>query len=195
MDSARDDPCGPGFPIRRSPDQSLLATPRNFSQPATSFIASRRQGIHQTPFSCLISTLLEAPMRRSRRAHPPGPGARPGIRRLRRRPATDGLHEDQKHRNACRTADARRPDVRDIQARPSAPEASRARLSTMSRNQKSEAWDQLRSRLRSKIRLSLIFAAAPAAPAARNPAAPARLVELNGFEPMTSCLQSRRSPS
>ena len=69
MDSARDDPCGPGCPIRRSPDQSLLATPRNFSQPATSFFASRRQGIHQTPFSCLISTLCgKRSMRRSRRA-------------------------------------------------------------------------------------------------------------------------------
>jgi hypothetical protein len=40
----------PGFPIRTSPDQSLLATPRSFSQPATSFIGSWRQGIHLVPF-------------------------------------------------------------------------------------------------------------------------------------------------
>ena len=39
-----------GFPIRRSPDQSLLTAPRGLSQRATSFIASMRQGIHQTPF-------------------------------------------------------------------------------------------------------------------------------------------------
>ena len=39
-----------GFPIRKFPDQSLLATPRNLSQRATSFIASCRQGIHQTPY-------------------------------------------------------------------------------------------------------------------------------------------------
>jgi hypothetical protein len=39
----------PGFPIRTSPDQSLLATPRSFSQPATSFIGSWRQGIHPVP--------------------------------------------------------------------------------------------------------------------------------------------------
>ncbi len=51
MDSARDGPCGPGFPIRKSADQSLLTAPRGLSQRATSFIASRRQGIHQTPFS------------------------------------------------------------------------------------------------------------------------------------------------
>ncbi len=51
MDSVRDGPRGPGFPIRTSTDQSLLAAPRGLSQRATSFIASRRQGIHQTPFS------------------------------------------------------------------------------------------------------------------------------------------------
>jgi len=39
-----------GFPIRTSPDQRLLATPRSFSQPATSFIGSWRQGIHPVPF-------------------------------------------------------------------------------------------------------------------------------------------------
>jgi hypothetical protein len=47
-----------GFPIRIFPDQSLLATPRNLTQRATSFIASYRQGIHQTPFRRLISTML-----------------------------------------------------------------------------------------------------------------------------------------
>jgi hypothetical protein len=41
-----------GCPIRRSEDQQLLALPLGFSQRATSFIASRCQGIHQMPFSC-----------------------------------------------------------------------------------------------------------------------------------------------
>ncbi|VDO49980.1 unnamed protein product [Brugia timori] len=36
-----------GFPIRTLPDQSLLPAPRYFSQAATSFIASDRQGIHR----------------------------------------------------------------------------------------------------------------------------------------------------
>ena len=40
----------PGCPIRRSPDQSLLAAPRGFSQLSTSFIASHRLGIHHAPF-------------------------------------------------------------------------------------------------------------------------------------------------
>jgi hypothetical protein len=40
-----------GCPIRRSEDPRALAPPLGFSQRATSFIASRYQGIHQMPFS------------------------------------------------------------------------------------------------------------------------------------------------
>ena len=46
----RGSPKGRGFPIRTSADQRSLASPRGFSQRATSFIASWRQGIHRTPF-------------------------------------------------------------------------------------------------------------------------------------------------
>ena len=49
-------PKGVGFPIRTSADQRSLASPRGFSQRATSFIASWRQGIHRMPFSHSIST-------------------------------------------------------------------------------------------------------------------------------------------
>ena len=38
-----------GFPIRKSPDQSVCATPRSLSQLITSFIASWCQGIHRMP--------------------------------------------------------------------------------------------------------------------------------------------------
>src|SRR6266481_6958911 len=38
-----------GFPIRKSPDQSLLAAPRGLSQLATSFFAVFCQGIHHAP--------------------------------------------------------------------------------------------------------------------------------------------------
>src|SRR5579871_1041929 len=38
-----------GCPIRTSPDHSLLAAPRGFSQPSTSFIGSWCQGIHRAP--------------------------------------------------------------------------------------------------------------------------------------------------
>ena len=38
-----------GCPIRTSPDQSLFAAPRGFSQLTASFIDFWRQGIHRTP--------------------------------------------------------------------------------------------------------------------------------------------------
>ena len=37
-----------GFPIRKSPDQSLTAAPRRLSQPSTSFFGVLCQGIHWT---------------------------------------------------------------------------------------------------------------------------------------------------
>ena len=43
-----------GFPIRKSADQRVLSPPHGLSQSATSFIASYRQGIHQTPLLRLI---------------------------------------------------------------------------------------------------------------------------------------------
>ena len=55
MYSAYDDPKGPGFPIRISADQRVLAPPHGFSQRATSFIASQCQGIHQMPLKRLIA--------------------------------------------------------------------------------------------------------------------------------------------
>ncbi len=52
MYSDDDDRCShrPGFPIRKSPDHSLLTAPRGLSQLTTSFIACLRQGILRTPF-------------------------------------------------------------------------------------------------------------------------------------------------
>jgi hypothetical protein len=51
MDSANDTWAFPqvGFPIRESPDHSLLAAPRGLSQPATPFIGPWRLGIHRVP--------------------------------------------------------------------------------------------------------------------------------------------------
>src|SRR3974377_2272856 len=42
-----------GFPIRTSPDRSLLAASRSLSQLTTSFIAYLRQGIHTHALSSL----------------------------------------------------------------------------------------------------------------------------------------------
>jgi hypothetical protein len=49
-----------GFPIRKSADQSLFATPRGLSQRTTSFIASQRQGIHQMLLRHLIALIVDA---------------------------------------------------------------------------------------------------------------------------------------
>jgi hypothetical protein len=67
MDSRRDTPqcrhCGVGCPIRRSRDHRALAPPPSFSQRATSFIASRCQGIHQMPLSCSPTPSPKAALR------------------------------------------------------------------------------------------------------------------------------------
>jgi hypothetical protein len=60
MDSACDTAEAVGFPIRKSTDQSLFATPRSLSQRTTSFIASQRQGIHRTPLRHLIALIIDA---------------------------------------------------------------------------------------------------------------------------------------
>jgi hypothetical protein len=52
-----------GFPIRRFTDQSLFAAPRDLSQRTTSFIASQRQGIHQTPLRHLIALIARTRFR------------------------------------------------------------------------------------------------------------------------------------
>ena len=58
MNSDNDDPEGPGFPIRKSTDQSLFAAPHGLSQRTTSFIASCHQGIHQMPLGHLIALII-----------------------------------------------------------------------------------------------------------------------------------------
>ena len=62
-----------GCPIRRSADQRVLSPPHGLSQSATSFIASCRQGIHQTPFMRLI--------RSRRRETQAGSGVRHALRK------------------------------------------------------------------------------------------------------------------
>ncbi len=59
MDSECDNRCTHllGFPIRTSPDHRLLASPRGFSQLATSFFAYSRQGIHTHALSSLTIKL------------------------------------------------------------------------------------------------------------------------------------------
>ena len=68
-------PIGVGCPIRTLRDQSLLAAPPEFSQRATSFIASWCQGIHRMPFSCsnVQSILHRNNQHQANKAHTPSP--------------------------------------------------------------------------------------------------------------------------
>jgi hypothetical protein len=58
-----------GFPIRKSPDQSLFAAPRRLSQRITSFIACACQGIHQLPLRHLIVHIANAHPKQSFERH------------------------------------------------------------------------------------------------------------------------------
>src|SRR2546427_5193280 len=58
-----------GCPIRTSPDQSLLAAPRGFSQPSTSFIGSWCQGIHRAPLLARRLDLSNPPSRQDQCSH------------------------------------------------------------------------------------------------------------------------------
>ena len=82
---------GRGCPIRRSPDQSLLAAPQGFSQRATSFIASWRQGIHQMPLLSSPSSNDNHTAIPTRSAIARGP-----------RPCAHGAHEEGECGRCCR---------------------------------------------------------------------------------------------
>src|SRR5215467_2399798 len=71
MDSAVGHLASPrwGCPIRTSPDHSLLAAPRGFSQPSTSFIGSWCQGIHRAPLLARRLDLSTTPNRQDQRSH------------------------------------------------------------------------------------------------------------------------------
>src|SRR5438034_7080730 len=57
-----------GCPIRTSADHSLLAAPRGFSQPSTSFIGSWCQGIHRAPLLARRLDLSNSPSRQDQRS-------------------------------------------------------------------------------------------------------------------------------
>ena len=74
--------CQVGCPIRRSTDQGLFSAPHGLSQSTTSFIASCRLGIHQTPLLRLIRSRRRRTVRNPRATAPfcigpPRPGSSP----------------------------------------------------------------------------------------------------------------------
>jgi hypothetical protein len=170
-----------GFPIRKSPDQSSFATPRSLSQRTTSFIASQCQGIHRMPLRRLIALIINA-------LHPPPPKGTAGdhttdktiLLRIHPMPAR------------CTPRDpAPSPPRRDGRN----PAHNRMNvLFTMSNNPQPEhdrATPAPRHRRRTQIGQTTPRRTQPANPNGRQ----TRMVEPDGIEPTTSCLQSTRSPS
>ena len=137
----------PGFPIRRSTG-SLLPANRGLSQVATSFIASRCQGIHRMPLvAWLKNPTSQAPRFRG----------------------TFGWLESFKTLLIAVALLPLHSTVKDLGSRSVEPTTSRDGVLP-------------------PVALKL-FAFVPAASAAHP------LVEMNGFEPSTSGLQSPRSPN
>ena len=167
MDSAGDDPKGPGFPIRKSTDQRALAPPRGLSQRATSFIASQCQGIHQMPLLRLIRSRSQGPgiaIQGSETATVRNPKPRSF-------PCSHlpfGVTLSTSSLPAVRIQSRRRP-------RACAPGPARL----MTRRPTTSPIHDVKER-KSKTKKS----------ASLRP-----LVEPTGIEPATSCLQSRRSPN
>ena len=223
MNSARDTPKScplrVGCPIRRSRDQRSLASPPGFSQRAASFIASQCQGIHQMPLFRARSQGTPAPRddpritrtasrppenRRAQGQAPPSldrgatPPAAARMKTLLRTAPRTGSHPtgQQPYRTASHAA-ARpprshsqirftlqstpapepRPPARDMPARP-----PQNRNQTWSSPNVGAQINELRSyRVEPGLRFLRLSILAR--------------VEVNGIEPMTSCLQSRRSPN
>ena len=181
MDSAWDTACAVGFPIRKFTDQSLLAAPRDLSQRATSFIASQCQGIHQMPFRRLISTPTKTLAPRAGTSllasRPTGPAV--SAVRCYSQPASPcGLAGRGASSVTCTSSSL----VHD-------PASARVERGTKASAARS-LWSTFPC-CGSFQRSSKLSGSA-----SLDTSSPFRkLVEADGIEPTTSCLQSRRSPN
>ena len=165
MNSDRDTPCGVGCPIRRPRDHRSLASPPGFSQRATSFIASQCQGIHQMPLLALD------PRRNSK-------GSTMAFRRT--KPPRTGASP---HKRKAASHEDTSPDTHaQLALRQACPPRSHYKLSLYPSN-------NIPPRV---IPARYLSCSSPNVDGHRRTAP---VVEVNGIEPMTSCLQSRRSPN
>ncbi len=160
-----------GFPIRKSTGQSLFAAHRSLSQRTTSFIASCRQGIHEMPLGHLIALISNAHLNTARFRGLESPSTRRivlGRVALLIKPVFIEINPN-------------RSAVKQLRALASGagyrlPEPQAYPFFTMSRTRRfwsaepmsSFAWTAQQRRI---------------------------MVEPDGIEPTTSCLQSTRSPS
>ena len=181
-----------GCPIRRSTDQSLFSAPHGLSQSTTSFIASCRQGIHQTPLLRLIRSRRRRTVCAASGLPPPFAKAGSRTRQLaarilssRRAPSADGATGfGQCHLDLGKTILGVRPRLalpRDAWAPGcSCAEDPQGSLPFLSLHDIKPPGPR-RTRKRAK-RICHVRAPPP-------------MVEATGIEPVTLCLQSRCSPS
>lgn len=155
-----------GCPIRRSTDQRVLTPPRGFSQRATSFIACACQGIHQMPLNHLRTTMNQRTTIKHDH-HPPPHGGIPSIHVRSHIPTRKDQSPPRK--------DAR-PTQKPIHS-----------VKDRSSDRSTVTSDQIRSHHRFTIKARF--------PIPDHIVSNQIMVELTGLEPVTSCLQSRRSPS
>ncbi len=201
MNSVKHDPKGPGFPIRKSPDQRLLSPPRSLSQSATSFIASTRQGIHQMPLSRLISFPVMHSEQTKQKPRPKTDNRRPRTATPASADPHTATHMTATRKNTLRVPRVHihdrlpSPDTRHPTRKPN-PEHRRipadhvTDLFTMTKTAKAKN-KYAQTAQTNAIGIRAERSRQPKAPPGTVP----RMVEVNGIEPMTSCLQSRRSPN
>ena len=178
-----------GCPIRKFTDQCLIAAPRDLSQRTTSFIASQRQGIHRIPLRHLIALIIDA-HRSAAESLPSVPEGKPKGSIIKdqfasntpedvavmRRPLTESACPAKRmpaQSDVFPLYDGRQPAFRAHKENPTRAKAN-PYFRTMPRNSQ---------RLpRAKNCNERRFGGH-------------RLVEPDGIEPTTSCLQSTRSPN
>ena len=133
--TARYHPRVVGCPIRRSRDQRALAPPPSYSQRATSFSASRCQGIHPMPFSRSLRARCQARLRGSPPARARFPAAEISLCSLRSRAHPCSLRRARAPYGLCADGPPRQRG-RDPPARARAPASvsTCATLFTMTKN-------------------------------------------------------------
>src|SRR5262245_11224925 len=208
-----------GFPIRISADQSSFPAPHGFWQRSTSFIASQRQGIHRMPLRHLIALIINAHPLGSGTARAFFKNSSIGWSLIRKTSLSsdrsDGVRSSSrhKHRSTTRLARTFRHDER---SRSNARRlridhdlrhdrlSERSYLFTMSDISQSSRAHTYGLAARTDGRgivfdgralISKSFSISKRHSISKSLGARSRLVEPDGIEPTTSCLQSRRSPN
>ena len=166
-----------GFPIRKSTDQRVFAPPRSLSQRITSFIACACQGIHQLPLRHLIVLIADA--------HLPTPeGMRVEPEPVQERRSMVSAQKDQ----LLEISPGVRLGKPIICGRLSVSPRQTTALRPWSLN-KSSLYDVNRTGRGPRSPLQTLYANDQISSQHQE------MVEPDGIEPTTSCLQSRRSPS